>query len=234
VCDANVNYEKYLERHKDNLQDTILIMNVCANPQWASEGNWKDKYFFVNKDILGSEKEFSALSGCKNFIPAGTNVSNAMVVMLNQSDDKARQNFFGYDKILLIGFDYSWRHDGNYYAFDHSGGGKRSYMTHAFCVTDTGKWAYSSGNLLFSMQWLAKYIQAYGVPVVQCSRESLLNTVKKSDLKEQMKYKYKTQDAKTVRDLVNELVAAQAKIRTIDQHLLQIERDHRHAVMASA
>lgn len=87
MCDANVDYEKYMAPYKDKLQDIILIANICGNPEWTKNGNWKDKYFFINKDILGSEKEFSEMSGCTNFIPAGTNVSNAMVVMLTQSDN---------------------------------------------------------------------------------------------------------------------------------------------------
>lgn len=231
VCDANVSYEKYLEKYKDQLQDTILLMNVCANPEWAEKGNWKDRYFFINKDVLKSEREFSEISGCKNFIPAGTNVSNAMVVMLNQSDDSGRQNFFGYDKILLIGFDYSWRYDGKYYAFDEDGAGKRNYMAHVYCTTESGKWAYSSGNLCFSMQWLEMYIKAYDVPAVQCSRDGILSTIKKGNLKDQMQYKYKTEDANTVQKIVCELKVLQDKIKAFDRTLIGIERDHRMALL---
>ena len=233
VCDANVSYEKYMEKYKDQLQDTILLINACGNPLWSEKGNWKDIYFFVNKDILGSEKEFCELSGCPNVIPAGTNVSNAMVIMMNQSDQTTVQNFFGYDKILLIGFDYSWRFDGKYYAFDADGEGKRSYMSHVYCVTDTGKWAYTSGNLLFSVQWLEKYVKAYRVPAVQCSRESLLNTIAKGNLKEQMQYKYKDQDASTVQRIVNELRILNDKMKAFDNELLRIEKDHKRYVMAS-
>jgi hypothetical protein len=57
VCDAKVSYEKYLEPWKDKLQNTILFQNVCGNPEWTNQGNWKDRYFFVNKDVLGSEKD---------------------------------------------------------------------------------------------------------------------------------------------------------------------------------
>ena len=51
LCDANVSYEKYLEPYKDQLQDTILIANVCSNPKWATLGNWKKIYFFINTDV---------------------------------------------------------------------------------------------------------------------------------------------------------------------------------------
>jgi hypothetical protein len=74
VADANVNYEKYLKPWETQLQDTILIGNVCANPLWAEKGNWKDRYFFCVMDILKSEREFSALANCPNTMAAGTNV----------------------------------------------------------------------------------------------------------------------------------------------------------------
>lgn len=233
VCDANVDYKKYLEPYKDKLQNTILFINVCGNPEWTEKGNWKDRYFFSNKDILGSEKEFMSLSGCTNVIPAGTNVSNAMVILMNQSCENGVKNFFGYDKILLIGFDYSWRENGKYYAFDESGQGKRQYMAHMYLTTETGSWAYTSGNLFFSMQWLEKYIKTYGVPAVQCTRESLLNSIKRSDLKEQMQYKYKTEDANVVRQIVNELKSLTAKMKAFDLQLVGIEKDHKRAVLSS-
>ncbi len=52
VADANVNYEKYMKPWEDQLHSTILFMNVTANPQWSHNGNWKDKYFYVNFDVL--------------------------------------------------------------------------------------------------------------------------------------------------------------------------------------
>ena len=153
VCDANVVYSEYMEKWKDQLQDTILMMNVCGNPEWAEKGNWKDKYFFINKDVLHSELEFAKLSGCPNFIPAGTNVSNAMIVLLTQSDENGARNFFGYDKILLVGYDYCWR-DGKYYAFDGEANGKNNYMRHMNLVDSEGEYVHTSGNLYMSLKWI--------------------------------------------------------------------------------
>jgi len=34
VCDAMVDYEKYMEKWQDQLEDTILFINVCANQKW--------------------------------------------------------------------------------------------------------------------------------------------------------------------------------------------------------
>jgi hypothetical protein len=224
MCDANVDYERYMAKWKDQLQDTILLANVCGNPLWAKNGNWKDKYFFINKDILQSELEFSQISGCKNFIPAGTNVSNAMVVMLTQSDNGGRQNFFGYDKILLIGYDYSWRHGGKYYSFNKDGDNKASYMRHIYTNTTDGDFAYTSGNLHFSAQWFLTYVKAFNLPVVQCSGKSILHGLKVSNLDEQMTYRFKPEDSTKVKSalvertrLLKELKKQESIIQTISQ-----------------
>lgn len=226
LCDANVSYEKYMEKYKDQLQDTILFANVCANPKWAQNGNWKDIYFFVNMDVIDSHLEFSKISGCQNFIPAGTNVSNAMVVFLTQSTNEGRRNFFGYDKILLIGFDYSWRPDGKYYAFDYDGGGKRYYMRHMHIVDLGGNPAYTSNNLLFSVKWLEKYLQAFNLPVVQCTRSTLLTTKKFGNLKEQMSYNFKREDRDQVKKLMEILNRAHMATQQATAALQMIGREH--------
>jgi len=233
VCDANVNYEKYMEKYKDQLKDTILLINVCANPQWSKNGNWKDIYYFVNKDVINSHLEFSELSGCKNFIPAGTNVSNAMVIMLTQSDNEGRKNFFGYDKILLIGFDYSWRNDGNYYAYDYDGGGKRNYMCHTYFNTPGGKFGYTSGNLTFSKDWIKKYIDTFNLPVVQCSKDSLLQLRLNGELSYQMQYRHKSEDSTKVKYLVDKHNEVQSKLIEIKKRLEEIQKDHYQSFIKS-
>ena len=45
------------------------------------------------------------------------------------------------------GFDYSWKHDGKYYAFDEDAGGKRYYMRHVYGISGSGKLIYTSNNL---------------------------------------------------------------------------------------
>lgn len=233
VQDANVDFDRYMKPWADQLQNTILFMNVCANPVWAEKGNWKDKYFLVNKDIMGNEKEFSELSGCKNFIPAGTNVSNAMVVMLTQCDNQTKRNFFGYDKILLIGFDYSWRADGKYYAFNQDGDGKACYMKHSYIVTHDGKYGYTSGNLTFSAQWLDKYVRAFQLPVIQCSRSTIYAGLKTGDLEKNMKYSHRPHDADIVKSEVDELRKIMMKKNKIEKHLFAIEKDHWTQSMAT-
>lgn len=192
VADANVSYEKYLKPWKDKLQDTILFSCVCANPEWWDGGNWKDIYFYALKDSINTEKIFLPLSGCPNVIPAGTNVSNSMIIFATQCDNEKKDNFFGYDKYLLIGFDYSWRSGGKYYAFDHDGKGKRFYMRHNYGRTIRGDLCYTSNNLGFSLQWIQKYIDVFHLPIVQCSGDSVLPTPVVhggfANLEKQMKY----------------------------------------------
>lgn len=226
VCDANVDYDKYLKPWKDKLSKTILFNNACGNPEWTRNGNWKDIYFFINKDILSSEVEFSRLSGCQNFIPAGTNVSNAMVVLLTQSDNHGRKNFFGYDKILLIGFDYSWKYDGKYYAFNDDGDGKAQYMRHLYLTTPSGEFGYTSGNLAFSRDWLAKYIGTFNLPIVQCAKDSILVLGKTGKLEEQMKYKHKPEDGVTVRKAVDELRKIKARETELFNRINEIGKEH--------
>src|SRR3990167_5578919 len=62
ICDANVNYEKYLSPYLDQLSETIALVNVCANPQWTENIKWKDIYFFVNKDIIDSYLQYNNAS----------------------------------------------------------------------------------------------------------------------------------------------------------------------------
>jgi len=233
VCDANVSFEKYLEPWKDQVKDIVLFSNVCANPRWTHEAKWKDMYFFVNKDIIKSEQEFSRLSGCQNQIPAATNVSNAMVVFLTQSDDRGRANFFGYDKILLIGYDFSWRPDGKYYAFDSDGGGKKNYMRHIYLNNLNNNYSYTSGNLAFSAEWLEKYIKTFNLPVIQCSKETIMPGRFMSSLESQMKYSYKREDAGIVREKVRKRRELLQALGDIDGSLRMIGREHYYAFASS-
>lgn len=232
VCDANVSYEKYLETIKDQLSDTILIINVCANTKWATFGNWKKIYFFVNEDVLKSEKEFMALSGCPNTIVAATNVSNQMIIALTQADNKAAKNYFGYDKYLMIGFDYSWS-EGHYYAFDTDGGGKTNYMRNAYLKSQGGHFVYTSTNLMFSARWFETYIKAFRLPIFQCSNRSIISAVGGvKDLAREMQYSYRQEDSHLVQKMVKMKQEYHAFMKDIDRKLGDIAYDHLMASQA--
>lgn len=226
VADAKVNYEKYMEPWKDKLDQTILFQNVTANPQWAFNGNWRDKYFFVNFDVLRSEVEFMGLSGCQNKIPAGTNVSNAMVVFVTQSDNTARRNYFGYDKIALLGFDYSWKPDGSYYAFDKNGNGKHNYMRHVYAANRNGELVFTSSNLLFSAQWLEQYLSIFQLPVVNCSTEGLLGKIAARPLEKQIPYSFQPQDRAIVISDMKRREKLMREVREIESRMHKIGDDH--------
>lgn len=225
VADARVSYEKYLEPYKDKLQDIVLLSTVTANPQWFL-AKWKTVCFFVNEDVINSHLEFSKISGVNHFIPAATNVSNAMVVVATQSNNKARRNLLGYDKYVLIGYDYSWRADGHYYAFDKDGGGKANYMRHAFVVLRDGTIAYSSNNLIFSAKWLEDYIKNFRLPVVLGTDKTILNTVPTKDFSQQLKYSYRKEDSITVRAYLELRDTLAQNLKNIENKLNNIGNDH--------
>ena len=233
VCDANVDYEKYMKPYEDQLENTILVINICGNPKWTDNGNWKKMYFFANEDILESEKEFMELSGCKNIIPAATNVSNAMVVFSTQSSNKGRANYMGYDKIVLLGYDYSWRNDGNYYAFDKTADGKNNYMRHLYVADLSGNPCYTSSNLLFSAQWLEKYCRTFSLPVVQCGRHSLLNPGITGKLEDHITYRHQPEDGKIIRDHIRERHNLMMRAKKIEQSIKRMGKDHHFAFVGS-
>lgn len=107
VCDASVDFDKWCKPWIDKTDDILLACCVTANPEWSEA--WKGRIsFFTNKDNIQSELRYSELSGCKELIPAGSNVGNSVVIFTTQ--------LMGFDEFLLIGYDYCWG-DGNYYAF---------------------------------------------------------------------------------------------------------------------
>lgn len=232
VCDANVDYERYLAPYKDQLQDTILFQNVCGNPKWTINGNWKDKYFFVNMDCLNSEIRYMEISGCTNKIPAATNVSNAMIVFVTQCVNQ-RANFFGYDKYLLTGFDYCWNDKGKYYAFNEDGDGKHNYMRHLYLTDNEGNNCYSSNNLAFSVQWITKYLNVFKLPVVQCSRGSILEYGGLKNLEEQINYLYKPEDCAIIKKYKEKLKQFQEEVTKLNDAIADIALDHHRNFRAS-
>lgn len=234
VCDANVSYEKYLKPWEDKLHGTVLFQNVCANPKWAENGNWKDKYFFVNKDVMNYELEFSEISGCKNFMIAGTNVSNMMVVLLTQCDDHERRNFFGYDKLLLVGYDFSWTPGGKYYAFDQEANGKYYFMKHTQGLTNHGDYIYTSNNLSSSASWLALYCKTFQLPVVQCSRPTIADFGQDpQNLEHHMRYRFRPEDKVAVRKNLERKMAIEAELKTVNDKIKKLSKDHYYSYLAS-
>jgi hypothetical protein len=232
LCDANVSYEKYLEPYKDRLKDTILIANVCSNPKWATCGEWKDIFFFINQDVIKSEEEWAKLSGCRNLIIAGTNVSNAMVIVMTQCNNEGAKNFMGYDKILLIGFDYSWQN--NYYAFDKDGGGKIHYMRNVYGKNHHGDLIFSSNNLVFSAKWFEQFVKTFKLNIVNCSKDGIICAKKTTDnLEKQMLYAYRPEDSQFLKNLVKMRGELKEKLAEAESKIKNINLDHYVAALSS-
>lgn len=185
ICDCNVlgaHWEKYMIHS----QDVKLLATIYANPMWTKP--WMgDRYFYINRDAIESEKVFLEIFGNDTrLIPASSNVSNAMLVFFTGCDENNRFNWAGYEKYVLLGYDYSWRTDGNYYAWSNPEP-KRFYMTHRTALDMNGDIVHSSENLIFSAKWMSMYLQAFRqLPVVNCSGRGLLDSCRRGDLEQEL------------------------------------------------
>ncbi len=134
--------------------------------------------------------------------------------------------FFGYDKIILLGFDYSWMPDGSYYAFDKTGNGKHNYMRHIYTINRHGQMVFTSSNLLFSAQWLENYMKVFQLPIVNCSTDGILGKVKARPLAEQLPYKFKTVNKDIVKSDMKRRDQLAAEIHKIERRLMGIGEAH--------
>lgn len=175
ICDCNVLY-KHLEPYIEETKDVAMIGTPYANVEWTEA--WKGKrYFYVNRDAISSETIFKKYFGEDvRTIPAGSNVSNAMFVFWNGADEKQNVNWGGFEQYILVGYDYSWRPGyagGHYYAWDDAKP-KRYYMNHHTMLDFWKNPVFTSQNLMFSAKWMQSYINAHGLPVINCSMRGLL------------------------------------------------------------
>jgi len=185
LCDCNIPF-KYVEKYIDQTEDIILFATPYANPKWLY--HWKGKkYYFINQDAIKTEKIFQNIYGeDARLVPAGSNVSNAIMTFFSGCNNEDNENWSGYEKYLLIGYDYSWRLNGNYYAFINPKP-KRYYMNHRTLLDMNGDFIFTSENLFFSAKWLYTYITAFKIPAVNCSMRGLLDLPYKNCLEAELK-----------------------------------------------
>lgn len=183
LCDASIPF-KFIEPWIDQTEGVKLIATPYANPEWTKA--WKgERYHFIMRDAIESEAHFVKIMGRIRDIPAGSNVSNAILTFFLGCDEWNNKNWGGYERYLLVGYDYSWRPDGNYYAWMNPIA-KRHYMNHRTLIDPWGQICFSSENLYFSVKWLASYLAEFkNMPVVNCCGRGLLGTTARSTLKEQ-------------------------------------------------
>jgi len=179
IADAGISYEKWMEPWKDQTDGIILLSNVNANPEWPY--NWKGPvYFYVNKDNIQSEEIFSEISGCREVIPASSNVGNTVVVFSTQ--------VLGCREMYLVGYDFCWKENEPYYSHGATDSDKRYWMKHAATIDFNGDYANTSQNLLFSARWLSDFLNSVvrGRPIYNCSGQGILATPR-ADLKKKLK-----------------------------------------------
>lgn len=154
IADAQVSFPCYCEPFLEQTKDIVLIANVNSNPEFGM--NWKGlKTYYVNKDNIKSEVEFSAISGVQDTIHAGSNVSNAALIYAN--------TVFNYDRYILLGFDFCWDVDGKFYSFANGNeklGNKTTALNNMRVLDYKYDMVNCSENLWFSGRWLDMYIRA--------------------------------------------------------------------------
>lgn len=183
IADAGIPF-KYIQPWVDKTEGVNLFATPYANPEWTHA--WKGPiHFYVNQDAIESEKVFTPIMGDVRVIPASSNVSNAMVVLWTDCNGRRNENWGGYERYYLVGYDYSWPAKGNYYAWQHPLP-KANYMKHRTLVDLTGKCVFSSENLIFSAKWLVSYITSFELPVVNCAQGGLLEIPFQADLRKEL------------------------------------------------
>ncbi len=180
TCDSGVSYEKWCEPYLESTKDIILLANINSNIEWTR--NWKGGIcFFVHKDNIQSEEIFTKISGCNEMIPAGSNVGNSVCVFAT--------HVLQYDEYLLVGYDFCWGDDDNYYAFNDSD--KRYWMKHSHVIDNKGRIVYTSNNLQFSCKWLAdfytKVVTTGKIKMFNCSEKGILPAMPMMNLKNKLK-----------------------------------------------
>ena len=165
--DARISYENYCEPWVAHSKNITLVANVVNNPNWGL--NWKGpRTFYVNKDNIESEKEFSKISGIYDLIPAASNVSNAVVTYAS--------SVLKYEKYLLTGYDFSFKIGEPFYSSDpfHA---KNFYLNQMRLLDIYGNMVSCSHNLSFSCRWLTEYVnRAVGSSkVVNASEDGILD-----------------------------------------------------------
>jgi len=184
LCDCNVPFD-YIGDAIDATDNVILIATPYANPKWVY--HWKgDRYFFVSQDAIETEKIFFDIFGRDMvMIPAGSNVSNTMLIFFARCDEFNKYNYAAYERYILLGYDYSWRRDGNYYSWINPKP-KRYYMNHRTVLDYKGDACFTSENLWFSARWMYSYITTFNLPVVNCSDRGVLDIPHKNTLEKEL------------------------------------------------
>lgn len=168
LADAGIDYNKWCKPFLKDTEDITLMMNVTANPEWPK--NWRGNIvFYVNQDNIQTEKIFMPISRCNEVVKASSNVGNSILVHA--------ATYLLYDEYYLIGYDFCWGDDDNYYCGNDTD--KRWYMNHNQLLTSDYELVNTSQNLLFSARWMSDFIKGILVPagkqIYTCSKKNIVN-----------------------------------------------------------
>lgn len=185
LCDCNILY-KWIDKYINETKDVKLISTVYGNIEWTQK--WQGpRYYYLNKDAIDTQRHFIPMFGeDARIIPASTNVSNAMLVFMTGCDERSNVNWSGYERFFLTGYDYSWRMNGKYYAYEDPKP-KRYYMSHRTMLDLNNDWVRTSENLFFSAKWMFSYMTSFNLPVVNCSGRGILFTPIRDKMENQLK-----------------------------------------------
>lgn len=181
VSDAQVSFDTWTEKYIEKTKDVTLIVTATANPVWAER--WLGpKYIVICKDAIGTENIIKKISGASVILPASSNVGNGLIV--------AAIEILCYSMILLIGYDFSWKPDKNYYAFSGDADGimvdKRQWQKAGCRLGIDDKLTFESSNLTFAMRWLQSYylgkIAPLPIDIYNCSGQGILDCMPKGNL----------------------------------------------------
>jgi hypothetical protein len=195
LCDAQVSFEKYGNVDPAVCKRATLISTITANPKWSK--HWHENggkiYFTVNKDGIGTHRRYREFldyrEGKSISIPASSNVGNSAYVITTIH--------MGYQTVLLAGYDYSFKLDGEYYGKANNAKDtnfklkKHSFNNHATAIDINYDFVQCSRNMDFSARWLTDFIVAMerdlGITTVNITNAGILGVhgpVRQGKLKE--------------------------------------------------
>lgn len=160
VADAQVDFDKYGNIDPKLCRRIDLFCAVTANYKWAEywKNNGGNVHFYLNKDNIRTHKIFGKYfdGKKKHIIPASSNVGNSAYVFSSL--------VMGYQRILLAGYDYSYKLLGNYYGNNskpkdtNTKHDKHKCMNHNTLFDVKGDIVQASDNMVFSAKWLIGFI----------------------------------------------------------------------------
>jgi hypothetical protein len=172
IADGSISIRWIENADPENIKKCSLISNVYASPDWVKlwvkHSSSDNIYWFLNKDNINTHHHFSVKANYFEVIEAASNVGNTTCVFAVK--------IFGGRKVILYGYDYSWKGLKYYGNGNHTRanvlGTNRELDIH-------GDLVFVSDNMKFSADWLTRYVdyayQNYGAEIINRTGNGILN-----------------------------------------------------------